>query len=303
MSLTARITLVGPLDQPEDFLCDSLGVIFPDDITNQHGDAEHSLLYTSPHLPKPLEIQLADPIETDDRLLFSHYLWNASLLLAEIIEAGTLDGTRLSPQLGTVLPAAALTERDFDIRSKAILELGAGTGLPSMLSALLGASEVVVVDYPTPVVIDTLRKNIAFNCQPAFSPAGTVASSVRVDGHAWGELETPFAVENKARFDRILVCDCLWMPYQHANLHRSIAHFMKDGPESRAWVVAGFHSGRHKMAPFFTDEALRAVGLEVEHILERDAEGIERAWAPDRGIEDPGIRKRWLAVAVLKRII
>jgi nicotinamide N-methyltransferase len=303
MSLTARITLVGSLDQPEDFLSDSLGVIFPDDITNMHGDAEHSLLYTSPHLPKPLEIQVADPIETDDRLLFSHYLWNASLLLAEIIEAGTVDGAHLSPELGTVLSPGALTEQDFDIRSKATLELGAGTGLPSMLSALLGASEVVVVDYPTPVVIDTLRKNIAFNCQPAFSPAATVAASVRVDGHAWGELETPFAVENKGKFDRILVCDCLWMPYQHANLHRSIAHFMKDGPESRAWVVAGFHSGRHKMAPFFADEALKAVGLEVEHILERDAEGIERAWVSDRGIEDPGIRKRWLTIAVLKRIV
>ncbi|KAJ3517136.1 hypothetical protein NM208_g14750 [Fusarium decemcellulare] len=91
MSLTWRISLKGEEPEtPEDYLSTALGVIFPDDITNQHGDAEHSLLYASPHLPKPLVIDLADPVKEDDRKLFSHYLWNASLLLAEFIEADSL---------------------------------------------------------------------------------------------------------------------------------------------------------------------------------------------------------------------
>src|SRR4051794_34470546 len=55
-----------------------------------HGDADHGLEYKSPHLPKPLQIDLADPVVDEDRKLFSHYLWNSSLLLAELVESGTL---------------------------------------------------------------------------------------------------------------------------------------------------------------------------------------------------------------------
>ena len=73
-----------------DFFGDSLGVIFPDDVTNQHGDSGHGLVYASPHLPRPIALVLADVEEEADRLLFSHSLWNSSLLIAEFIEAGTL---------------------------------------------------------------------------------------------------------------------------------------------------------------------------------------------------------------------
>ncbi|KAK8101228.1 Nicotinamide N-methyltransferase [Apiospora kogelbergensis] len=320
MILTARISIVGPADEPEDYLSDSLGAIFPDDVTNSHGSPDQSLLYTSPYLPKPLEVQVADPIETRDRLLFSHYLWNASLLLAELVEAGSLEGVVLEPELGVFQDMVAtakdgtpgndavvskrtsrVSANDFDIRGKSTLEVGAGTGLPSMMAALLGATEVTAVDYPTPLVVDTLRRNIKFNTQPQFSPSGDVAPRIAVDGHAWGELDTSFALENRQKFDRLFVCDCLWMPDQHANLQRSVAWFLKDGAESRAWVIAGFHSGRDKMASFFDGEALKAVGLAVEHIWERDCEGIERPWSPNRGPEDPGVRKRWLTIAILRR--
>lgn len=318
MILTARISIVGPADEPEDYLADSLGAIFPDDVTNSHGSPDQSLLYTSPYLPKPLEVQVADPIETKDRLLFSHYLWNASLLLAELVEAGSLEGVVVEPEVGLFQDTLAkeggqdsaadqsqtsrVSVRDFDIRGKSTLEVGAGTGLPSMLAALLGASEVTAVDYPTSLIVDTLRKNVKFNTQPEFSPSGNVAPCVQVDGHAWGELDTPFSLNSRHKFDRLFVCDCLWMPDQHANLQRSIGWFMKEGPESRAWVVAGFHSGRDKMSGFFEQKALRSIGLEVEHIWERDCEGIERPWSQDRGAEDPGVRKRWLTIAIIRRI-
>ncbi|KAK8065639.1 nicotinamide N-methyltransferase [Apiospora hydei] len=331
MILTARISIVGPADEPEDYLSDSLGAIFPDDVTNSHGDPDQSLLYTSPYLPNPLEVRVADPIETKDRLLFSHYLWNASLLLAELVEAGSLVGVVLEPELGVFQDmtaaaaengqtelqengnvssqdvAAAGTGRrvsasDFDIRGKSTLEVGAGTGLPSMLAALLGASEVTAVDYPTPSgrrhaaeerPVQHAAQVLAVGCRGAAHPRGRARL---------GRARHPFALENRHKFDRLFVCDCLWMPDQHANLQRSVAWFMKEGPESRAWVIAGFHSGRSKMAGFFGREALEAVGLEVEYIWERDCEGVERPWSPDRGSEDPGVRKRWLTIGILRRI-
>jgi hypothetical protein len=66
-------------------------------------------------------------------------------------------------------------------------------------------------------------------------------------------------------------------------------------------VIAGFHTGREKLRGFFEEAAVRAAGLEVERIWERDAGGEEREWVTDRGIEDVTQRKRWLVLAILKR--
>ncbi|KAB5550931.1 nicotinamide N-methyltransferase [Coniochaeta sp. 2T2.1] len=292
--LTSRITLTGPpADDPEDFLSDSLGIVFPDDIMNVHGDGEHGLLYTSPHLPKPLDISLADPQGEEDRKLFSHYLWNSSLQLAELIEAGSLGRERLDSRFSPPLST-------FSVRGLSVLELGAGTALPSLMASLLGASSVQVTDYPSPATITNLRSVVRQNCVPSNSPLGTV-SPVSVEGHEWGDFSTPFAAKNKGNFDRLLVCDCLWMPWQHEKLRRSVGWFMEDGPEARAWVVAGFHTGREKMRRFFERESLREEGLEVEMMWEMDCDGVEREWEWDRGREDENLRKRWLVVAILKR--
>ncbi|TFA99997.1 Protein N-methyltransferase NNT1 [Trichoderma ghanense] len=329
-TLTSRISLQGDEpDGPEDYLSTSLGVIFPDDIVNQHGDAEHSLIYASPKLPKPLLIELADPEGETDRRLFSHYLWNASLLLAELIERDSLEDGEKDEGLGKGI--------SFDTRGLATLELGAGTALPSMMAGLLGAAGVVVTDYPAPAVIKTLRANVSRNIKPELAPAGKeslVTRSVLVEGHEWGvfdappqteqasepetttttsqpsepettvqasKQEAPFPASHKHASDRLFVADCLWMPWQHANLRRSINHFLKRDASARAWVIAGFHTGRPKMAGFFDAEALREEGgVEVERMWERDCDGVEREWNAERE-DDITERKRWLVVAVLKR--
>ncbi|KAK4453132.1 hypothetical protein QBC34DRAFT_446525 [Podospora aff. communis PSN243] len=310
MSLTARLSLVGPQEaDPEDFLAGSLGVIFPDDVTNQHGDSEHGLEYKSPHLPKPLQISLSDPKGDEDRNLFSHYLWNSSLQLAELIEAGTLSlGGNESQTLGDRVEDLAAPCSEFNVAGLDTFELGAGTALPSLMSALLGARRVVVTDYPAPVILKTLRDNVAANSHPSFSPKGYIIATsenggggLEVEGHSWGEFDGPLAQANRHAFDRVFVADCLWMPWQHGNLRRSISWFLRDDTTSRAWVVAGFHTGRQKMRGFFDVEGLKVVGLEIERIWERDCHGVDREWAWDRGYEDPTVRKRWLVIGVLRR--
>lgn len=303
MSLTCRLTVHGEEEPsgPEDYLGTALGIIFTDDVENQHGgDTEHPLSYASPHLPRPLLIELADPERKDDRRLFSHFLWNASLLLAELVEADSL-GVPLEQ------PRRATAEVSFDVRGLATLELGAGTALPSVMAALLGARRVAVTDYPAETVLETLRANVARNTQAQFSPldAGSVtpAAAVTVDGHSWGRLEgDPFSVANRHSFDRVIAADCLWMPWEHANLLASIAHFLRPVETSRAWVVAGFHTGREKMRGFFDPDALARAGLELDCIWERDCNGVERDWSLDRE-EYVSVRKRWLVVASLKPIL
>jgi hypothetical protein len=79
----------------------------------------------------------------------------------------------------------------------------------------------------------------------------------------------------------------------------SISWFLSPG--GRAWVVSGFHTGRAKMRGFYDAALLAEKGMEVESIVERDPEGIERAWVTDRGFEDVTERKRWLVISVLRK--
>ncbi|KAM7201843.1 nicotinamide N-methyltransferase [Rhypophila sp. PSN 637] len=313
MSLLARLTLISDTEpDPEDFLESSLGVIFPDDVANQHGDHNNSLLYTSPHLPRPLPLSLADPKGTEDRKLFSHYLWNSSLQLAELVEAATLGLGNLDDdekqERGIASPCC-----DFNVRGLSTIELGAGTALPSIMSALLGAKRVAVTDYPAPEILETLRRNVSTLAQPQFSPMGRVVAlgqeeetgsdggGVEVHGHGWGEFPGAWEQENQHAFDRVFAADCLWMPWQHENLRTSIDWFMGTGPEARAWVVAGFHTGRDNMRGFFETDGLRRHGLVVDRIWERDCNGVDREWSWEREKEDISERKRWLVIACLRR--
>lgn len=274
--LTDRIYLAGPESkEPEDFFGESLGVIFPDDIANQHGDATSSVIYKSDKFG-PITLELADPKGEDSRSLFSHFLWNAGLQLAEFIEAGVDD-----------------MERNWNVEGQKVLELGAGTGLTGIVSVLAGA-ETVISDYPAPEVLANIETNTKKNIPDVLH------EKYKVQGHEWGILNDEFGSRHKGTFTRMLVADCLWMPWQHENLAKSISHFLS-ADTGKAWIVAGFHTGREKMRGFYDTKMLNKYSLEVESIWERDAEGKERKWMIDRGIEDVTARKRWLVIAVLKK--
>jgi hypothetical protein len=401
--LTDRITLSSASDpsfaapapalSPEDILCSALAVIFPDDITNYHGDAESSVVYTS-RLPQVgrVALGLADPQGELERLRFSHYVWNSGVQLAAFLEEGLLVDTG-------VAGGQNRSERlDWSVRDESVLELGAGSGLAGIVAAKAGAREVAITDYPAPAVLANLRANVTRNLAPE------MRRRCRVVGHEWGSLPTTpassssqplfrdaedarshlrdyeganremgnedgrgrdiaevgeattkpepepdkasdisgtteaeagadsettntdpltFAGLRRGAFSRILVADCLWMPWQHAALRRSIAWFLAPAAGARVWVVAGFHTGRDKVRMFFEAEgpartegcsdgrtdagpsganssSLAALGLAIDAIWEVDAAGARRDWVPDRGVEDVTERKRWLVVAVLK---
>lgn len=163
-----------------------------------------------------------------------------------------------------------------------------------MLTVTLTA-QVVISDYPAPEILENLKSNVERNVPD------NLKSKVSVQGHQWGDLGSPFAVANAGRFTRILAADCLWMPHEHRSLAKSMLHFLSPDPQARVFVIAGFHTGRAKMAPFF--EIVEEEGLAIDDIYEMDAEAKRREWASERdgGREDHGERKKWLVVAQLKR--
>ncbi|KAK0113048.1 hypothetical protein ONS95_014754 [Cadophora gregata] len=289
--LTDKIRLSGPeTHEPEDYLSSALAVIFPDDITNQHGDRDSSVLYLSPS-HGAIDLTLADPLGEDSRKLFSHFLWNAGVQLAEFIEEGRSIHGADGREEG---------REEWSVRGERVLELGAGTGLAGLMAAFESAEMVVISDYPALEVLNNISANVERNLKPRKAENPATVADVEVHGHEWGELDDTFSIENKASFGRILVADCLWMPWQHMNLLKSISWFLKDA-DGRAWVVAGFHTGREKMKGFYEEEALNDAGLEIDKIWERNAQGSERVWVEDRGFEDATERKRWLVVGILKK--
>lgn len=79
-------------------------MIFTDDLRNQHGDPGSSVIYKSKRYGD-IELGLTDPAGEDSRKLFSHYLWNAGVQMAEYV--GEERGR-------------------WSVEGKTVLELGAG---------------------------------------------------------------------------------------------------------------------------------------------------------------------------------
>ena len=175
--------------------------------------------------------------------LFAHYVWNAALVLAALVDHGRVP-----------------------VRGRRVIELGAGAGLPGVVAALRGAVDVVLTDYPAPYFLDNLTANIERNL-----PALAAGRHVHVLGHAWG---TPVdallaAGEGTARFDAVLLADVLWMPDLHGALLDSCRRLVRPAAEGgRVWLAFGKHTGEHITDAFLALAASPAHGFTVQPLWE-----------------------------------
>lgn len=119
--------------------------------------------------------------QTDDGScgLFADNLWPGSFVLADFLSKNT--------EL---------------CKNKYVLELGAGSALPSLVAAVLGAQTVVVTDYPEDTVIENISQVIHMN----------KISNTVVIPYRWGDSVAPLleCTESKQQFDLILLAELLW---------------------------------------------------------------------------------------------
>ncbi|KAK8214723.1 Protein N-terminal and lysine N-methyltransferase efm7 [Zalaria obscura] len=153
--------------------------------------------------------------------LWGHHLWNAGRTFASYIE-----------QNATTL-----------VLNKTVLELGAGAGLPSLTSAIKGASHVVVTDYPDADLIENLQYNID-HCeylrqaqdQPQQQPC-----QIHAEGYLWG-ADTDKVVSylpqgaQGEKFDVLILADLLFNHSEHAKLVASVQRTLKRSADARAYV-------------------------------------------------------------------
>jgi nicotinamide N-methyltransferase len=123
--------------------------------------------------------------------LWGHYLWNAALATASF-----LDSNR-----------HLFLDRN-------VLELGAGGGLPSIVTVKNGARKVIVTDYPDANLLENLAHNVAVNLD--------VEERRRVDvqGYVWGKpvhslLEPLSLPSQSSKFDLIILSDLVFNHSQH----------------------------------------------------------------------------------------
>jgi len=134
--LTSRITLPAPsTPSQEDIFSSALSSLFTDDTQNSHGSPGGSLTYTSPVFGD-IELQIpAHPDVEEGRKLFAHYLWNASLVVAEGIECASVgvgvNGDNKNGQ--TDCRECGDWNSRWNVRERRVLELGAGMSLRTFL--------------------------------------------------------------------------------------------------------------------------------------------------------------------------
>ena len=144
--LTSRIELIqGSAEtlDAEDILASASDQLFPDSTRVFHGDASTRVRYNSAAYG-PLELSVTDPADEHERSKFAHALWNASVLLCEMIGSGggtaagsLLDenkrkeekeayfGRKESLNAGTMFEG--LDSETWNMNGESVLELGAGT--------------------------------------------------------------------------------------------------------------------------------------------------------------------------------
>ncbi|KJZ71810.1 hypothetical protein HIM_08830 [Hirsutella minnesotensis 3608] len=269
--LPSRVNIPVPANPTqEDFFSAGLGTLFSDDTQNSHGTPGESVVYTSPAYGRiTLEIPRHPDVE-EGRKLFAHYLWNAGVVAADAIEAAS-SNDRQEAKDGKV----NWSER-WDVRDRDVLELGAGTALPSLVAAFSGAKSVTITDHPSSpaLVTDTIAHNVKANLHVYVRPTAKpdteeqprTKAKVSVHGLKWGtpKFMSPFSPGKASDpqpkqhgFDTMIIADCLWMPSQHVNIVRTIDQNLRLGngqavdKEACALVIAGYHTGRGTVARFF----------------------------------------------------
>jgi hypothetical protein len=131
MLLPSLVTLRHPAShilEPEDIFSSTLGSIFTDDLQNLHGDDPDTVIIYNNAKHGELEFRTADVNGEEQRTKFAHYLWNAGILMAELI-GGRPEGSREEDgeewKEGEWWTGKE-EEKAWGVQGETVLELGAG---------------------------------------------------------------------------------------------------------------------------------------------------------------------------------
>ncbi|KAL1746040.1 hypothetical protein HDZ31DRAFT_62600 [Schizophyllum fasciatum] len=218
-----------PPASSEDILSDALAFLGGDPVVES--DDADGIRYG------PLRLTVASKAGKANTLLADH-LFSPALLLAELVERG-----------------------EIPTEGRTVLELGAGTGLPSLLLSTRHPPPalVLVTDYPDPGILGNLQANVARN-RHLVAPGCTLACA----GYEWGadaaHLRALLPPAARAGFSTLLLSDLLHFDDAHPALVASIRALSARTPDARVYIARPL-----------TLRLARAAGLLVDEVLPRAA--------------------------------
>lgn len=184
--------------------------------------------------------------------LWGHHLWQAGRIISTYLEN--------NPSL---------------VKSKTVLELGAGAGVPSLVCSILGAQKVVVTDYPDADLISNLWQNIDTAQLNNTTLDINAEKKIVAEGYCWGADAEPLRKHiNTERFDVLILADLLFNHSEHAKLVATMEATLSKTPDAKALVF--FTPYRpwlyEKDMAFFG--LVKEKGFEVEKVLEEKMEKV-----------------------------
>jgi predicted nicotinamide N-methyase len=206
-------------------------------------------------LPNSLTFQVRLP--PDVATLFAHRVWSGSKVLADFL----------------------VSNRQY-IEGKRTIELGAGTGIPSLVALACGSTCSILTDYPDERLLRSIRETVGLNWEVCCRPLNRVA----VIGHEWGSDVDDIhrSTENLLRlsrdesttvcFDSVFLSECLWMHRSHHDLAKSI-HRLVDQERGIVVITYGHHvPGCESADDAFFDICANKYGLTTIHEETRESE-------------------------------
>lgn len=172
-------------------------------------------------------------------------------------------------------PALYLAERIerrlLRAAGRTVIELGAGSGLPSLLLATLPdpPSLVVITDHPDPGILGNLKTNIEQNKQH-FQPY----CRVDCEGHEWGtdveRLLKLLPCASIQGYDVVILSDLLHFHSSHDALLASVKALLSTSKNSQVYVSAGTYTRAHVCDGFL--QKGRETGFTFEEIFTNSEE-------------------------------
>ncbi|SJL04465.1 related to Putative nicotinamide N-methyltransferase [Armillaria ostoyae] len=163
-----------------------------------------------------------------------------------------------------------------------VLELGAGGGLPAIVTANNGAENVILTDYPDANLIKNMEFNVDKNVLPSCK------QRVSVQGFIWGTSVQPLlsSLSNTNGFNLIILSDLIFNHSQHdALLNTCEQVLLPHEPQSTPSVLVFYTHHRPHLAnrdmEFFTKAQSR--GWHCEEIL---TQKFEPMFPDDPGEEE-----------------
>ncbi len=160
---------------------------------------------------------------------------------------------------------ASFLDRTRLCQHRAVLELGAGGALPSIIAALTGATRVVVTDYPDSPLLDNIQFNITKNVP------SSLQNLVNVQGYIWGHDTKPLRnilPPGSAGFDVVILSDLIFNHSQHEALLNTCEHAISESEPTACILVFYTHHRphlAHRDMEFF--EKARGRGWRTDEIV------------------------------------